>query len=220
MELLNVFDKHYKIFIAVVIGVILLAIGVIIVVPIMQENSRPTILEISIAPSTAKIEIGGKFYHNGAEVFEPGKYDVKVSQEGFTSKTVQVDVKAHQQTTLTTYLINKEEGLAYYERSAVDLQTLRLNKDSEEVAKFLEAYDKKVKIREILPINASYNLKDTNPNMSNYMIFMNIADGSTNDKCHYAFCLVVTGDRKNEKRVQEMLKINGYNHEDYEIIYE
>ena len=220
MELLNVFDKHYKIFIAVVIGIIIAAIGVIIIIPIVKENSRPTILEISVAPTTARIEIGGKIYHNGTQVVEPGKYDVKVSQDGFGSKTVQVDAKAHQQTTLTTYLVHEKEGLAYYERSTADIEILRLNTNSEEVAKFLEAYDKKVSIRSILPINASYNLKDTNPNMSNYMIFMNIADGSMHKDCHHAFCLVVTGDRKNEQRIQEMLKINGYNYKDYEIIYE
>ena len=74
MEVLDFFDKHYKLCIGIIVGIIVLCIGVILFVPMIREKQKPTILEISIAPTTAKIEIDGKTYNNGAYTFEPGSY--------------------------------------------------------------------------------------------------------------------------------------------------
>ena len=221
MEVLEFFDKHYKILTGAIIGIIVLCAVVIIAVPIIRENERQTILEIGVAPTTAKIEIDGKEYANGAYVFEPGSYTAHISQEGFTSKEVSFSVKEHEQNLLAAFIVNEEEGLAYFERSAADMESLRLSyENDEEVRVFIDEYDEKLEIRNKLPINASYDLKDTNPGMGSYMIFMNISDGSNHGKCHHAFCLLVTGDRKNEARIKEILDINGYEYNDYEVIYE
>lgn len=221
MEVLDFFDKHYKLCIGVIVGIIVLCIGIIFIVPIVREKQKPTILEISIAPTTAKIEIDGKTYNNGTYAFEPGSYSAHITQDGFEEKDVSFDIIEQGRNLLTAYIINKNEGLPYFERDAADIEALRLSYDKDEkVRNFIDSYDKKLKIREILPINASYDLKDSNPGMGSYMIFMNIADGSNHGKCHHAFCLLVTGDRKNEKRIREMLDINGYKYDDYEVIYE
>lgn len=222
MEVLSFFDKHYKACVAAIIGIIVISIVVIIAVPIIKENSKPTILEIAVAPTTAKIEVDGKEYRNGTHEIEPGQHSIKLSKEGFSTKETTVEVKDHQQTLYADYILNEKEGYKYFERSAADIDMLRLswNEEDMELREFLDEYDEKIRIRELLPINASYNLKDSNPKLGNYMIFMTISDGSTSDKCHYAFCLRVTGDRKNEKRVREMLKINKFDYDDYEVIYE
>lgn len=221
MEVLEFFDKHYRLCIGAIFGIIAICIIVIVAIPVGADIQKPTVLEVSVAPSTAKIVIDGQEYGNGAHVFKAGKYTASISQDGFESKNVDFEVKEHEQNLLSTYIVNKDEGMAYFERSVADIAAVRLSYDNDEKAReFIDAYDKKTKISEILPINASYDLKDTNPGMGSYMIFMNIADGSNHGKCHHAFCLLVTGDRKNEKRVREMLQLNGYNYDDYEVIYE
>jgi hypothetical protein len=100
----------------------------------------------------------------------------------------------------------------------------QINTDNDDGLKaFLDEYDKKIKIKEILPINATYNLNEGIKGAANYLVEVFITDGSTNPECHHAFCLRVIGDRKKDNRkanVKEMLKINGYNYEDYEVIYD
>lgn len=220
MSIVKTFDEHSKAFIRSVVGLILLSIILIIVVPMIRQSQKATMLEITVAPTSAIIEISGKEYRNGTYAIEPGEYEVKISRDGFDSKEQHLTIKAHELTTFRTFLIHRTEGLKYYERSAADLAALRLNVSDAEVNAFLADYDERLKIKDILPINASYNLKDTNPSFGNYMILIKIDDGSTNPKCQLAFCLVVTGDERNEARVRERLAAYGFNYADYEIIYE
>ena len=215
MEVQDFFDKHYKLFMAGVIVVILFCIGIIITVPVAKESGKPTILEISVAPTTAKIEIDGKEYRNGTYNFQPGTYKATVSQDGFTAKEVNVDVKNHDQSSVVTYLVNQTEGMDYYERNVADIEMLRLNNNDEnpEVKEFLDSYDRKLSIRDKLPMNASFQ-KSIN------IIALTIADGSASSKCHYAFCLRVIGGKKYARQVKDFLKKNNYNYDDYEVIYD
>jgi len=225
MEALQIFDKHYKLFVAAIIGVILLCIGIIIAVPVIRENNKPTILEIAVAPTTAKIEIDGKEYQNGTHRIEPGEYDVKITKEGFKQKETKVKVAKGQQTILATYILSEEEGYKYFERSAADIEVLhQINAEEDaELRSFIDEYDEKMKIKEVLPINASYNFFEGQKGAANLIVQVFISDGSTDSKCHYAFCLRVTGDRKKsqrEARVKEIMKANNFNYEDYEVIYD
>jgi hypothetical protein len=225
MEALQFFDKHYKLFIGAIIGVIILCVGAIIIVPIVRAINRPTILELAIAPTTAKIELNGVEYQNGTHRVEPGEYNIKITKDGFVSKEATITVPKYEQTHFSAYILNKEESYAYFERSAADIEVLRqINTDNDDGLKaFLDEYDKKIKIKEILPINATYNLNEGIKGAANYLVEVFITDGSTHPECHHAFCLRVIGDRKKDNRkahVKEMLKINGYNYEDYEVIYD
>ncbi len=189
-------------------------------VPIFKQVNRKTYIDIATAPAIAVLTINGQEYKNGSHEIEPGTYTGVLSAEGFEDKTIEIEVKSRTYTQILTYLVHKEEGLAYFERSNVDLTTLRSIKNDDSVSSFLASYDSKLSIKNELPLVANYNLNEGIPGAANNIVELEIIDGSYKKECQYAFCLAVTGDTSNEARIRKFLSDNNYNYEDYQIIYE
>lgn len=188
--------------------------------PIYKLLTRKTYIDIATAPTIAKVVINGNEYKNGSHEIEPGTYTAEIVAEGFETKTITVDVKARTYTQILTYLVHKEEGLAYFERSSIDLATLRSIKNDDALTKFIANYDNKLRIKNELPLIANYNLNEDIPGAANNIVSLEIHDGSKLSACKYAFCLSIVGERSDEQRVRDFLENNGYNYDNYEVIYE
>ena len=202
-------QHHYKGLTILSFGISITMVVCLISLVIYDFLSRPSYLDINIAPSSAVVTIGDTTYTNGSYAIEPGEYSIKISADGFEPKTLTFTVSPHQSNQLISYLLNKDEGLSYFERSTSDLSVLRLINGDSTIDQFLSNYDQKLSIRNILPINAS-----------NSESFIYIKDGSDSPSCSYAFCLLIDGPSGSESRVREIMSLNGYNLDDFEVIYE
>ena len=219
-EGLGVFLSKY--FRAVMIGVgvvVALCILALVALGISQINPPRTLLEINVAPSTATITINGQDYRNGIYEVEPGNYTATISADGFTGKSANITVEEGQTAKLATFLPNKSEGMAYFERSAADLNILRTLSDQEAVD-FIKSYDKKLSIRDQLPLDASYDMSEVLGIPGNEIYEQTIYDGSTDSRCSAAFCLLVSGYELSLDAVRESIADAGYNLDDYEVIYD
>ena len=148
---------HFRGVVIILSIIVIICVGALIALPFLAYRPKISSIEISVAPSFAKIEINGQTYTNGVHEFEPGEYEATISADGFESKKVKVTVEKEKSAKLSDYLLNTEEGLAYFERSEADLRSLEAV-DKAEVKEFLDDYSKKVSIREVLPIDASYDM--------------------------------------------------------------
>lgn len=209
-------SKHYRgIMVAVAIVITLCILGLIALF-VSNNMTRPkTFLQINVAPGSALIEANGQEYHNGIYEVEPGTYTAEISAEGFESKTQNVTIREGETGKISTYLLNKDEGMDYYFSNAGDIEILRTI-DDQEVKKFLDRYDQIISIRNKMPIDASYNVPGAGVSYS-----QTISDGSSDPRCESAFCLLVTGyGEPNTDVVDEVLSDLGYNMDDYDVIYD
>lgn len=214
---MEVIDRNYKRILMLLIGVIILAVAVsltFILAPAVQKINKETFLAINIAPGDAILTINGEDYHSGIYEFAEGSYNATLHKDGFTEKQINFEVKAHETTTLYNYILSEAEGFTYFERSKTDLAVLK-NIDETEVQDFLTSYAKKTDIAKNLPILLNYYDKNQST-----IVTGKITDGSNDARCDYAFCLKVNKNKNYAWRVQEVIKLAGFNYEDYRIIYE
>lgn len=213
----SLLSKHFRP-IMLSVGVIIV-ISIIIIIALIIQNNQPskTYLTIGVAPSEATILINGQEYHNGSYEFKPGTYEALISADGFTPKTLSLEVKNHETTPFATYLFNEQEGLAYFEKSAADLAILATLSDPE-IKEFMNAYNQKITIRDHLPLDATYDLSAQSGTPGNDLYKQTISDGSTDPRCSRAFCLLASGYRLNENALREAVENLGYNFNDYEVI--
>ena len=210
---------HFRGVVIILSIIVIICVGALIALPFLVYRPKISSIEISVAPSFAKIEINGQTYNNGVHEFEPGEYEAVISADGFESKKVKVTVEKEKSAKLSDYLLNTEEGLAYFERSEADLRSLEAI-DKAEIKEFLDDYRKKVSIREVLPIDASYDMAAALGLPGNELYEQTVKDGSNDPRCKKAFCLLVTGYKLNEAKIREAVSAKGYNLANYEVIYD
>lgn len=218
--LLTKYFRPIMITVGVVIAACLVGIIAVIIHNLMPEK---TLVSINVAPTEATVTIDGREYHNGTYEIKPGQYQVSISADGFDPKIVNLDIKPHQTTPLSTYLVNKKEGLAYFEKSAADLQVLNSITD-QEIQDFMQQYRKKISIKDQLPISVRYNAAQGSTTEGRSLDFQTVSDGTSRSDCSMAFCLLVSAtygiSAPDEASVRAALSNLGYNYDDYEVIYD
>ena len=218
MERFNAFveGRENKI-IAILGGICGLSVVVIAICLIVQAlgNVTGTYLSLNIAPSSAKITIDGKDYRNGVWEFPSGQYNAVISADGFESKTISFKVGGGT-TTIYEYIVNKDEGMSWFETDLWSLKLLRHIEDST-AKEFIAKYDKKLGIKDILPLD--YYV-DPHNELEHDSIYL--SDASRTGKCRRVFCLQAKYDDPqssgNEVHLKQIFKDAGYAMEDYEII--
>lgn len=173
-------------------------------------------LNIKVAPATASIIINGKSYSNySSEKFTPGTYSVTISNEGFASKTISLNLEDNTTKDLYLYLKSDENDFAYYETNYDDLYFLReyLTHDvaDDEVREFLRDYDKRYAIKNVIP------LSDIDPKTGDYY-YIFFKEGLA--ECKRLYCLEVGASTTeySKKALQQIEKL-GFDPEKYQIIY-
>lgn len=197
---------------ALVLGV---AVIVLLVAVVVVANVKSAKLVIQVAPSGATIKIGGRDYGNETiEGMWPGHYTAMISKDGFESKIVEFDLRSHETTILSEYLLGLEGGLGVYEFSADDLYWLRQYADANEneaVSEFISEHDKRKTIKDVLPL---YDI-DKGTGNSYYVFYKEGAD-----ECQRIYCLEIGANtRSYTGGALQGVRAHGYNPEDYEIIY-
>lgn len=224
-EIANEGDKDKAIIkiLAISAGVLLVAVLAFIIVPlIISHNEAKSMASFNIAPQSAIVEVNGKEYRSGAYEFEPGKYHATIKKDGFDSKEIDFEIKNRQTTVVNDYILN-EDGFEYFEYSENDLQILR-RIDVKEVKEFISHYDKKLEVRDYLPIEGTFDANAGKTNAHSLFLKYQIASGEMSGKCKKAFCIVVNSYDTNktllEKAVADELKKRDFDIKEYEVVYD
>ena len=196
---------------------IVFCICLIIFVVINKEFSKSTYLSLQFAPSNAVLTLdNGTELHTGTYEFQPGHYSGTLTSKGFDSKNIDFDIAPRQTNSIRDYLIHSTEGLSYFEKNAANIDTLRLIPNDSDLANFLEAYDHKASIYNKVPLSYSWYENPTNRAIST----LTISDGKNHPKCNSTLCLLASMPNENPSIVDILLKENGYDINNYEVIYE
>lgn len=200
----------------ITISIVAFIILVIIIIFLAISNAKKSsTLHTIIAPSFATLTINDKNYQPNQDYkFEPGNYEVKISAAGFQEKTLTLELTHNQTTNLYQYLTPDDNDLSWY------YQDPKENKLYEQVTDALASqqaaeYREKYPIVSLLPLSVVEVDKQTYT-MKEYRIDV----GEYND-CKTNFCLKITDmTGGNQEAAYAKLRDNGYNPEDYEIIYQ
>ena len=202
--------QHGLVVLLVTLVLMILILGVMILAPRNHAN-----LAVSVAPVDADVLINGQAYENGMfRNMAPGHYTAVISRNGFGSKTVEFDLKNGEIVYLNEYLTQPELGFDYYETDKDSLLVLREYLSSHEgdgeLKVFLEDYDRKKSVRDILPLE--YEDEVTGG-------FYLVDFREESPACKKSYCLAIsTSDDIYWELALTALRIQKYNPEDYEII--
>ena len=222
MQQESFFIRYSKQITLVAIVGIIFCIATVIIVSIQKYLSQKTYLTLQFAPSSAILALAdGTELTTGTREFTPGTYAGTLSAKGFSPKEITFQVHAHQTNGFSDYLVNDAEGLTYYEKNAADISTLHQiarqdNHDDPELTNFLEAYDHKTSLYDLLPLIISWLKRpDDTPTYS-----LKITNGTNYSQCQSTLCLLTTGPNYNPTELEKALSERGYNINDYEVFYE
>ena len=197
--------------------IVLLIVGVVVIVAIVMAvmPKKNAALVISIAPVDATVIIDGERYWNGAYGdMAPGHYSAIISKDGFAGKAIEFDLANDEITYLNEYIVQPKDKFDYYETDTESLLALReyaSSHEDEQVEAFLKDYDRKLSIREMLPIEY-----DEESNDEYYKIYFR-DDGMYG--CEKIYCIEIkTSSGAYTDLAFSILRIHGYNPEDYQII--
>lgn len=214
----------------------IIAILLIIVITIINYLHSSTLI-IQVAPVNANITINGKTYKNGLHKTAPkNKAEVTVSAEGFTSKTLTLDLKSGYSSSLLLYLVPLEEKWEIYEeeknKESLNIllanngyQYWNLNKISNNLTidqdNSAENFIKKISIRSIMPLQFSICGEPANRlNCDSLTI-----DYNYSQKYNDSLCISISGRKANLEQstldiIRNKLTEYGYNLNDYNFFYQ
>jgi hypothetical protein len=92
--------------------------------------------------------------------------------------------------------------------------------NDEQLKEFLDYYDKKLEVVNVLPMDVSYNDPTYNDRLTGHTVKAYMEDGSSEDDCERAFCIKLSGIRIDKEKIAKILAEKGYNLDDYFIVYE
>ncbi|MBR2796049.1 hypothetical protein IKE13_03300 [Candidatus Saccharibacteria bacterium] len=128
--------KHRKKIIA--LGVVaLIAIVAVSVFFIVRDRLYSVTINITVAPTIAKVKIGDDEYGAvGEHKIRPGEYEIEVYAEGFISKTGKLTAVADETINFSTYLKPTEDNLDWYNNHPWDATVLGDIKNDDEIQKY------------------------------------------------------------------------------------
>ncbi len=215
MNLGDFLDKHSKSVVILLFVVIAICFGGTLVLGVFNYQEQKTYLSVMVAPVFARVTLNDQEYQMGLNEIEPGKYQVKISADGFISKEFTLEVKHGEPAAVSGYLMHASEGINYYARDAKSLSVLRAMSatNDEQLAKFLDDYSNLMGIKNSLPMDASFS-------KGNQEIRVTVKDGSRDPRCKMAFCLIAVGEDINPGAVEFAVSSAGFDLKNYEVIYD
>lgn len=200
----------------------LLAINILVVlvavIVIIYNSAKTAVIDIYVAPSSAKIEINGSTYDNFASYnVLPGEYHMKISMEGMQTKEYDFTLYDNGLEKIKTYLVGENGGFEYYvnnpDEEMILADTVTNSAEDAKAKKFVEEYTHVAGILGELPLEY-YDRSDPKSPIG---VYVEQKEGSCEDA---VVCLVVYGGEQNREIVNELIKNAGYNPSDYKITFE
>ncbi len=216
----------------VIIVIDIIAVIAIIAVAIIN-SFRNSVLVLNIAPLDANVTINGKNeYKNGQYSLSPGEYEVTISHESLDSKTISVELKPHNVTTVSLYL-SKDGNFDFYEQkenyesyqklySIISPDYNRATDSDSSAESFISDFQKNYSIFTDLPIidktPSAYGLSLGSRYQNDTLT---IRDGRPLEECTKTLCLQITDTSGTKKEYAEsIIDKFGYDHNKFQLIYQ
>ncbi|MBQ3352761.1 hypothetical protein IJG89_00185 [Candidatus Saccharibacteria bacterium] len=206
------------------------AIVVFIIILLMIIDAKKTVtVEVNVAPLDAVVLIDGHNYKENTFRINPGVHEVQISREGLSTKTFSVDADLDSIFNITTFL-SADGNFDFYtldnnyasflELARIGSADNNITMDQDTSAEaFIEKMEKEVELyQQKLPIDyTKYESVDGRDIMAYDLTMRRASDRSSCTKylCIEAF-MILTDDKN---LVNERLEEEGFNMEDYEIVY-
>ena len=206
-------DRKIKLRLIAIVGTFLL-ICIFAIVNYIIDSRKTATLSSTIAPSTAIITINGKKYPINQEIrFEPTDITATVSADGFQSQNFNLHLEKDQTSTITTYLVPDNNDLSWYEQDFTESR-LYLKVNSILTSQYANKYAEKYPVSTILPI-VVVEVDPVTYDWTEYRI-----DSGEFNECKTEFCIKITDTTGgNREKALERIRKEGFNPDDYQIIY-
>jgi len=156
--------------IAVVLAVVLIIVGVVLLGGAFDRSTsveedgadnnffeaNTSMIEVLVAPSSAKVMIDGKPYSNGEYELSVGEYDVVVEEEGFESYRATILVSDKHKTYVATCLQPMQGNEKYYDDNLEQYSTCQVANEIADVS----AWDQTALMDEIFEYTPFHNDKE------------------------------------------------------------
>lgn len=209
------FIKNHKLISGLIIANFLAIIIIIIV--IMVHHAKTATIDILVAPRDATVTLNGKKYNNLEQHdILPGNYHVEIFMDNMQSKSYDIIMENNGFARIHDYLLDNDGGYDYYLSHPDDASTLAniISDNDQSAQKFIEKYQQKYSIIELLPIDYDAYTDD----FAYY--YQYTIDQDDREDCPKVVCLVIrdyTGG--SEDLAKNKIKELGYDLNDYEINY-
>lgn len=214
------------------IALIINAIIILIIAIVAIDNAQKTAtLRINLAPTDAKVSLGGREYTSGAYQIKPGEYKALVSREGLNSKEFTLNVEGDSVTNLVTFLTDndnfnyytlKDNYGSFYTLSQIAAAGNNITTDQDKSAEsFISDYEKAYDLYQAaLPINLTEyeNGEHGRSLVTDVTIRRGDAAECTKTLCIEALILTSNG-RDGKNLANELMTNKGLELENYEINY-
>ncbi len=208
-------DKRQKLIIIISSVIGFFVVAIIIILLYMSDAKKTATLQTLIAPSFATITIDSKTYPVNQDIrFEPQSTTATISADGFKSKEIELNLTANETSEIVTFLMPNDGTLTWYDSHPQEFdlyQQVVQRQATVDSDNFLEKYP----IANFVPyVYVDYN-SATNV-WTEYRLDIGKFDG-----CKREICIKITDSTGgNHNNALNLIRQNGYNPDDYEIIYE
>lgn len=206
------------------------AIIISIIVVLIINSTKQSIITFNVVPADSQISLNGKSgYSNGSYRLAPGVYDVEISHEGLDTKNFKVDLEKDDISTIITFLHQGDNFDFYTLRdnigdylSLAEIASAGYNQTTDQdisAEGFIDKINYNTKLyQEELPIDYTEYMRSENKDIMAYNIAIRRAiDKSSCTKYLCIEAIMILTDDKNI--VNSMLEDAGFNLEDFEIEY-
>ena len=197
-----------------IIGIVMVAAIILVSAFFIIWNAlHSATVNITVAPSIARIYIGGREYKNiGEYKLIPGEYDVRVEADGFVTKTGELVAAANETVDILLYLEPTEDNASWYDehpQDALIVGDVKSNLATED----LQLLMKQNPILKQLPIEIDYYTNNYSRRIK-YTISYVLLDNNSR------FKIIITDETGgNYEDALDKLRARGVSPEDYEIEY-
>lgn len=230
-SLVGAFFRNFWVRLVLIFDALLL---VIIVTIAIINSFKSSVLTLNVAPVNATISVNGKTYTNGSYSLNPGEYEVKITHESLTPKTLTVNLESGHNLSVAAFLKSGESAdpdLSFYLQKdnytsflklaeiASASNNLTFDRDSSAEAFISETQQKLNFVENTLPLTYAEYAKG---NVSEQYLTKEVSIIKSSSKsCKTFLCLKVNLNMtKDTTLARNLLKEHGANLNDYEVIYE
>ena len=209
------------------------AVLVVLLVVMIMNAMKNSVISFNVTPMDAKISINGSEYAEGSYKFAPGTYEIAISREGMESKSFTVELGGDSIANVATFLVGEDGGFDFYELKEnydsflklAEMASINNNMTVDQdtrAEEFVRGFEEDYTIFDVLPIvDKTLSQYGLEAGVDYQYDVLTIQNGADYDSCLMTLCLYITDTLSGrEERAKEIVNNFGYNSDNYQIIYE